>query len=110
MSITVRKMSDDKLSCEVWRFYGNIDLMVLEFYGQQTRASTRHKWVGPFWDRSDERRYHSRLDRPEHIPDWVMQDALQQRAAQDVKFYIGFTNQECYFCTDSLNAMRRETA
>jgi hypothetical protein len=63
-------------------------------YHQQTRASNRHKWTGPFWDSSDERDYHSKLKRPTTIPAHVIEDARRElnSAIYKLPIFIGWWN------------------
>ena len=68
----------------------------LVFYAKQSRATSRHKWVGPFWDSSDERSYHSALPRPGDIPTRVMVELRAELIKQIDKMplYIGWWNKD----------------
>jgi len=73
----VAALSDDGLSRKLWEFNVWGSYLVLTFYAEQTRKTKRHGWKGDFWSSSDERHYHSRLDRPTEIPVWVYEAALK---------------------------------
>jgi hypothetical protein len=72
----VSDLSKDGLSREVWKFNVYNQYLVLTTYAKETRATKRHKWVGPFWSSANERGYHSKLSRPEGMPDWVVTKAI----------------------------------
>lgn len=98
MKITVEALKH-ALERKVWQFEYNGDYLRLKFYGEQTRAGTRHKWKGEFWDYMDERDYYSRLPRPVEIPEWVLQRAREIITEELPKqtIYIGWTNPDCVY-------------
>lgn len=110
-NITVERQSDDGLKRIVWIFssVGGFGLR-LWFYGEQERLTKRHAWRGPFWDASDERRYHSKLDRPTCIPDDIALEALRLRALRPVDFYIGWTNHESLSRRETVESLSRGKA
>jgi hypothetical protein len=55
----------------VFEFYTARGFTLVQ-YRQQTRASRRHKWIGPSWDYYDVR---SSLNKPAVIPSHVIEDA-----------------------------------
>lgn len=67
----------------------------LIYYALETRKTTRHKFKGPAWNSSDERKPHgSQLDRPQVIPVEVL-IKLQERLIDEVlsmPLYIGWFN------------------
>lgn len=68
----------------------------LASYAQQTRATTRHKFKGPAWNSSDERRYPngSQLPRPMEIPGEVL-ESLKKELIDEVlsmTLFIGWYN------------------
>lgn len=62
-------------------FPAGLDLRLV-YFGTETRTSTRHKWRGEFWDYNDERSYHSKLPRPTHIPEDVLEEVKCRVAAK----------------------------
>ena len=83
----IERVSQDGLSREVWRFgvftphfgrQGVINIVV-ENYGREARASTRHKFKSdPRWrfDSFDSRRYNSGIDAADvPLPDDVIEEA-----------------------------------
>ena len=91
MNIEVERISDDGLSRNLWRFSVGPSMLRLTSYHEQTRATSRHKFIGDKWDCKDERRYNSRLDRPTSIPQDIINDALSQIVWS---INIGWTNDE----------------
>ncbi len=98
------------LERKVWKFHaawdggysskGPLPLSLrLVYYGEETRASTRHKRRGEFWDVGDERRYHSKIERPKSIPADVLADALRVVRETPVEVYVGFYSRDCLLHT-----------
>ena len=71
----------------------------LVYYGEETRATSRHKWRGEFWDSDDERRYHSRLKRPTEIPPDVLAEVIKRIREVPVEVYMGRFNAESLIAT-----------
>jgi hypothetical protein len=97
----IRVERGEKLERELWIFavaasmLGSLGLRLISYH-QQARETTRHKWKGHMWDQTDERRYHSKLDRPTHIPPDVLHEARTQLAelAMGATIYIGWLARE----------------
>jgi len=95
------------LDRKVWRFNAIWESSFLDtsikvrllYYGEETRASTRHKWRGDFWDHSDERRYHSKITRPTEIPVDVLADVFRAIREIPVDVYVGFFSADCLLHT-----------
>ena len=90
MKIEIEHPATDGLSRQLWVFDTRDCGIVLWEYSEQTRPSTRHKFIGGRWDRSDERRYHSSLPRPTSIPDWVVAEAARVMREQPISVFIGW--------------------
>jgi hypothetical protein len=81
--IEIERISDDKLSREIWHFQpfiehgGTVVIIRLTFYASAIRPTTRHKFQRiDLWDRVDQRTYHSNLSRASvPIPDDVRAEA-----------------------------------
>lgn len=87
--IEVERLSEDRLSCEVWRFSLDVGYgytvtahIRLQFYGRSTRPSTRHKFKfepQSRFDNIDRRRYNSGIDAADvPLPDDVKQEAINK--------------------------------
>lgn len=97
------------LERKVWKFhaawnngYGSTPEPIavrLLYYGEETRLSRRHKWRGEFWDSSDERRYHSKIERPKDVPADVLEDVLRAIRETPVKVFAGFFHADCLLHT-----------
>lgn len=88
---------EDNQRRESWEFdTGYQHGLRLTMYAIQTRQSNRHKWKGKFWDSSDERSYHSALERPSTIPDDVIIEAREKFVEEMMKVpvYIGWFDEK----------------
>ena len=76
--IEVKRLSSDKLAAKIWRFQRGAsgEFLMLTFYMEGARATTRHKFAGPFWSSTDERSHNSKLPRPTAIPRSVAVEAI----------------------------------
>ena len=100
MKIEIEHPATDGLSRQLWVFDTRDCGMVLWEYLEQTRPSTRHKFRGGRWDRSDERRYHSSLPRPTSIPDWVVAEAAWVMRERPISVFIGSYDPESRYGDD----------
>lgn len=66
----------------------------LVYYGEETRPSRRHKWRGEFWDSDDERRYHSKIERPKEVPADVLEEVVRAIRETPVEVFAGFFRTE----------------
>ena len=95
MSSNIEITRGTPLERQVWLFttanLGNFALRLIR-YTEETRPSKRHKWRGDFWSYMDERKYHSKLDRPKHIPQSVLYDAREELASRSrsAPIYVGW--------------------
>lgn len=83
------------LQRDLYVFYYSERGFRLNSFAKQERASTRHKWTGPAWNASDERKPHgSQLDRPTVIPSHVIEDARRAvtRHIYEQPIFIGWFN------------------
>lgn len=98
--VSVTRFHDaERLSATRWDFMFSGHWMILKFYGEQTRETRRHKFTGPFWDSTDERKYHSKLERPTQIPEDVVTEAIaaavKSASANSLILAVGFENHKC---------------
>jgi len=98
--LDVEDLSDDGLSRKLWQSNLWGAYLVLTKYAEETRKTKRHGWEGDFWSGSDERRYHSRLDRPTELPVWVYEAALK---GVDFKVAIGWSHPDHVVATVRVN-------
>jgi hypothetical protein len=81
----VERLSEDRLSREVWRFgvdyYPSYITLYCRYFGRETRPSSRHKFKpdpARRWDSHDPRRYWSGLKEDDvPLPDDVIDEALK---------------------------------
>lgn len=86
--IEVEHVEPDGLSRQVWRFHSitgfgsQPNFLRVEYYGQEKRASKRHKWVqreATRYTSFDPRSYNSGIKAEDvPLPDYVAKDALER--------------------------------
>ena len=106
--VTISEPRKPDLERKAWTFRVYAGAIVLSKYAEETRETRRHKFQGPCWDSSDERHYHSKLDRPTHIPRDVIEDAILAATCQPYSVYIGWTAKE-YEQDDVFIELRKAT-
>ena len=81
---SAERMSEDYLSCEVWKFwfYDYYGLLVLDYYAKMSRPTKRHKFrADEWWSRLDNRGSSLKIeDVP--FPDDVTTEAREKFIAQ----------------------------
>lgn len=93
--IEVVRKSDNGLEAEIWRFDSFRGWFVLREYMRGSRETTRHKFRGPKWDSSDERRPNSQLERPTEIPADVVEEAHALHHQKHIPVTIGWSGNSC---------------
>ena len=101
-----RWLDDERLSREHWVFSIHGGALVLtKYFRKQTRKTRRHGFKGDFWSSLEERRYHSKLERPTDIPDWVIEEAISQIK---ISVHIGWSSRQHLLKTVSVEAKTKK--